>query len=226
MAKSPLKKISFVRETVDRETGKTTLTERDGVVPNEPHFIKLYLSGIMLYADCPAWQNRVLHALLKRTEYNTNEINLPAGQKDRIVQELGISMSSLNNAIATFVKRNLLIRTGKGVFIANPHLFGNGDWKHISKLRLTVDFSEEGVTMSGKVEKNESSVDEKAAKHLVDQAKELLNSPPITTAHSTIIPGLTPERLQWLREIVEANTVQICILGLFSSAFYSIQQLI
>lgn len=157
--RSLLKRISYVRETVDKETNKTTLIEREGRVPDEPHFIKLYLDGIMLYADCPSWQNKVLHALLKRVEYKTNELNLPSGQKKRIIEELSISMSSLNNAIGTFVKKKLLIRTGKGVFLANPHLFGNGQWSYIRKLRLTVDFSAEGITMKGDVEREESATE-------------------------------------------------------------------
>lgn len=249
MAKSLLKKISYVRETVDKETNKTTLIESVGVLPNEPHFVKLYLDGIMLYADCPSWQNKVLHALLKRVEYKTNELNLPSGQKTRIVEELEISMSSLNNAISTFVKRGLLIRTGKGVFLANPHLFGNGDWNTISKLRLTVDFSAEGITMKGDVQSEEKATegdaptrtieqdiarfeainrevekDDSGQESVLNEAKAILLEK--ETAYSTLIPGLTPERLQWLREVVEANTVQISILGLFSCSFHSILQLV
>jgi hypothetical protein len=44
--------------------------------------------------------------------------------------------------------------------------------------------------------------------------------------HSAIIPGLTPEKLEWLREVIEANTTQISIFGLFTCSFYSTFQAI
>lgn len=211
MTKSPLKNITFLRETVDRESGEVTHLEREGKVPNEPNYIKLYIEGIMLYADCPSWQNKVLHALLKRVEYKTNEINLPNGQKTRIVEELGISMSSLNNAIATFVKRQLLIRTGMGVFIANPHLFGSGDWNTIRKLRLTVDFSPEGVTMHGDVERDQ----------------------PVTTAQteeslSSSIIGVNPVKLmEFLKNPAnQTEAIALSSIGVFiGTAVASLNQL-
>lgn len=44
--------------------------------------------------------------------------------------------------------------------------------------------------------------------------------------HSAIIPGLTPEKLEWLKEVIEANTVQISIVGLFTCSFHSVLQLV
>lgn len=156
MSNSPLKKINYLRETVDKQTGEVTEVEREGIIDREPDYVKLYLSGILMYADCPGWQNRVLHALLKRINFQ-NEISLPAGYKREIVNELNISMSSLNNAVSAFVKSKILIRKDIGVYTANPHLFGRGEWKHIRKLRLTVDFSPEGLKMQGDVERDSSS---------------------------------------------------------------------
>ena len=149
-----IKRINFLRETVDYETGQVLTQEREGVIDREPDYIKLYISGILLYADCPAWQNKVLHALLKRINFQ-NEISLPAGYKKEIMRELNISSSSLSNAISRFVKAKLLIRKDIGVYLANPHLFGRGEWKNIRKLRLTVDFSPEKISMNGEVEREE-----------------------------------------------------------------------
>jgi hypothetical protein len=58
------------------------------------------------------------------------------------------------------------------------------------------------------------------------QGENSIETPTENTLNSNIIPGLTPERLEWLREIVEANTVQISIVGLFTCSFHAIVQLI
>lgn len=152
---SQRKKIDQYIEKVDHSTGEALSSEKHFTVEREPDYVKLYLQGILLYSDCPQWQNKVLHSLLKRINYQ-NEISLPVGYKREIVKELGISMSSLNNAISAFIRTKLLIRKDVGVYLANPHLFGRGEWKDIRKLRLTVEFSEQGVQMEGEISKDES----------------------------------------------------------------------
>lgn len=152
---SQRKKIDQYIEKVDHTTGESLNSEKHFTVEREPDYVKLYLQGILLYSDCPQWQNKVLHSLLKRINYQ-NEISLPVGYKREIVKELSISMSSLNNAISAFVRTKLLIRKDVGVYLANPHLFGRGEWKDIRKLRLTVEFSEQGVQMEGEISKDES----------------------------------------------------------------------
>ncbi len=165
---SQRKKIDQYIEKVDHATGESLSSERHFTIEREPDYVKLYLQGILLYSDCPQWQNKVLHSLLKRINYQ-NEISLPVGYKREIVKELNISMSSLNNAISAFVRTKLLIRKDVGVYLANPHLFGRGEWKDIRKLRLTVEFSEHGVQMEGEISKNESVDDnvEKASQELM-----------------------------------------------------------
>jgi hypothetical protein len=150
-----MKKITQVSQKIYGETGEVKEELRVGYLEREPDYIKLYLQGILLYSECPPWQNRVLHALLKRINYQ-NEISLPVGYKREIIKELGIGKSSLDNAISAFVKAKLLIRKDVGVYLANPHLFGRGEWKDIKKLRLTVDFSVDGVQMTGNVEREQS----------------------------------------------------------------------
>jgi hypothetical protein len=149
-----LKKVNFEREVQDRETGEVTLTEREIRIDREPDYIKLYLSGILLYADCAAWQNRVLHSLLKLIDFN-NEINITAHKRKQIATELEMTTSALNIAITKFVRGSVLKKLGTGTYLANPHLFGRGEWKNIRKLRLTVEFSPEGVSMQGDVTKEE-----------------------------------------------------------------------
>lgn len=149
-----LKKITQYSEKLDGETGEIKEALKVGYLEREPDYIKLYIQGILLYSECPPWQNRVLHALLKRVSFE-NEIDLPVGRKRQIMKEINIGKSTLDNALSAFVKAKLLIRKDVGVYIANPHLFGRGEWKDIKRLRLTVDFSTDGVKMGGEVEKNQ-----------------------------------------------------------------------
>jgi hypothetical protein len=209
---SQRKKIDQYTEKVDHATGESLSSERHFTIEREPDYVKLYLQGILLYSDCPQWQNKVLHSLLKRINYQ-NEISLPVGYKREIVKELSISMSSLNNAISAFVRTKLLIRKDVGVYLANPHLFGRGEWKDIRKLRLMVEFSEHGVQMEGEISKNESVDDnvEKASQELM----------------SSVLPVDTAKLMAFLKnpanhtEAIALSSVAV-FLGFSFSCFYQV----
>lgn len=152
MSSGGVKKITYQRDLVDIETGEKTTVDQVVRIPTEPNYVKVYIDGVLHYADCPAWQSKILHALLRRIDWG-NEIAIPSGRKKEIAKDLGIEVGTLDNAISKFVKNNILRKKSTGIFIANPHYFGRGEWKDILKLRLTVDFSSEGIEMKGHVTK-------------------------------------------------------------------------
>lgn len=147
------------RETivVDSETGEVKSTQRESIVQKEPDYVKLYLADLAMINDIPKWVTGILFELIKRMNYE-NEIILNSVIKKRIATELGIVTQTIDNALGTFVKKQILVRVGVGVYLANPYLFGKGDWNGIRKIRLTIGYSERGKEISAKIEKFENEL--------------------------------------------------------------------
>jgi hypothetical protein len=132
------------------------------------------------------------------------------------------------------LNKGIFFRKDTGVFLGNPMLFGKGDWNDIRQLRMTVIYGKYGIKVSTEVDKEDSgqetvlneSKDLLEKNHIERNKSKPKNAAKQANAHSTVIPGLTPEKLEWLREIVEANTVQISILGMFTCSFHSVLQLL
>lgn len=136
-------RIVYQKDTVDLLTGQIVKTDREIRIPKEPDFIKLYLNDLVMLKDIPQWVSGVLYALLKHMNYQ-NEIILNATIKKRIAVDLDIVTRTIDNALVTFVKKNVLFRIGAGVYQANPYLFGKGEWINIRKIRLQVEYGQNG----------------------------------------------------------------------------------
>lgn len=151
-------KIIKENTTIDVSTGEIIKQSTESIVPKEPNFIKLYLEDLVMLKDVPKWVSGILYELLKRMNYQ-NEIVLNSEIKRRIAGELEIVPKTIDNALVTFVKKKILIRTGKGIYIANPYLFGKGDWNNVRGIRLSVSYSlGEGKTLNADISKNEKEV--------------------------------------------------------------------
>ena len=140
---SSIGRVVYQKDTVDLSTGQIIQTEREIKVPKEPDFIKLYLDDMVMLKDIPQWVSGILYSLLKRMSYQ-NEIVLNATIKKRIAADLDITTRTIDNALVTFVKKNILFRVGVGVYQANPYLFGKGEWTNIRKIRLQVEYGQNG----------------------------------------------------------------------------------
>jgi hypothetical protein len=122
----------------NHETGEITAeqTEKITILPKEPPYIKVYLEDIAKIQDLPAGSTSLLYELLKMMNYETNEIFLNSSLKKRIAEKLGIkNTKSIDNALTQFHQSNILIRIERGIYMANPNLFGKGTWQQIHKLR-------------------------------------------------------------------------------------------
>lgn len=123
---------------------KTEFTDK------EPAFVKVYLKNVLALSDIKGSYNSLLYALLKRATYAGNgenggmEVVLNSSIKKRIMEEIGVkNIGSIANGIAALVKGEILYRVDSGVFQLSPYIFGKGDWKEVSALRLTVEYREE-----------------------------------------------------------------------------------
>jgi len=127
--------------SVDSDTGEITKAENTTVsrVPREPEFVKVYIKDLARLNNLPGWTNPILFCLLRLMNYN-NEIILNAYLKDQIAEELGVTRNSINKGISRLTEKNILIKKGRGAYIANPYFFGRGGWNDIRKIRLQLTY--------------------------------------------------------------------------------------
>jgi len=122
--------------------------------PKEDDFIKLYLSDVgHLHNLQPNQQELLYHFLQKMTYDNLIVINKTI--KEMIAKESGKSFRTVENALTSYVDTGILLRQGRGVYIANPYLFGKGRFEDIQKIRMEVVYTAEGIKLKGQIEKSD-----------------------------------------------------------------------
>lgn len=134
-------------QVIDQETGEIIYTKTNIQFDREPDFVKLYLDCLGVFISNAGLNNSLndmLLAVLKHMTYASQEqiVILNSYIKNAICKETGKSMKRLNQAITIWVKEKVLIRVGRGVYKVNPYIFGRGDWRDISKLRATFNFTD------------------------------------------------------------------------------------
>lgn len=139
---------TVVRDTVtDSSTGEVlgeTVTRQSVRKPgSEPKFVKFYIDDLILINELPTKSSSILWELVKLTAWE-NKIILNGAIKKNICSRLDIKMSTLNNALSNFVKKEILYRLDTGIYMPNPYLFARGYWEDIEELRLIVDYKHNG----------------------------------------------------------------------------------
>jgi hypothetical protein len=145
--------VSIVEEhMIDFSTGETvskrTATKR--YINKEPDFVKLYLDDVMKLNDIPAKKTDVLYLLLKKMNYD-NEITVVASHKREIADKLNCAIISIDKTLKVLVDKGILIRKDRGVFFANPNIFGKGNWKDIEQLRLLLTYDKKGKNIESSI---------------------------------------------------------------------------
>jgi hypothetical protein len=153
------KRITYEKETIDKETGESLKIYSEAIVPKEPDYVKLYLENITKLNDVQGWTDPVLHELLKLMNYR-NEIVLNAAVKKRMAVEIKISTRTIDNALSMLVKKSINFREDTGLYKGNPFLFGKGEWRDIRELRMTVIFNKGGQNISTEVLKGDLNAQE------------------------------------------------------------------
>jgi Firmicute plasmid replication protein (RepL) len=135
-----------VEQVTDILTGEIIRqkTYTKSIVEREPDFVKLYLKDVIRLKELPKNTENVLNLLLKSMSYK-NIIPAYAPIKRMICNELNMQMNTLNKSIDNLYKAGLLIRVERGIYMADPNLFGKGEWKDIQALRLVIDYNKDGT---------------------------------------------------------------------------------
>lgn len=134
-------------ETVNEDTGEiiNSITEINSFTyETEPEYVKLYLKDIGKLNDLSPASNNVLLELIRSMGYN-NVVPVYMPIKKMIALKLNISIHAVNKAIKQFHSKGLFIRAARGLYIADPELFGKGKWSDIKKLRLIVEYQKDGT---------------------------------------------------------------------------------
>lgn len=118
----------------------------------ENDFIKLYLSDVGYFHDLQPNQQELLYYFLKKMNYD-NQIVVNKAINEMIAKETGKSLSTVKNALTSYVESGILIRENRGVYIANPYLFGKGHFENIQKIRTELIYTNEGLKMRSHIEK-------------------------------------------------------------------------
>jgi len=174
---------TFQNQVID-QNGEIVETEIDKTINwgKEPNYVKLYLDDILYLSDLPKGYNSILYAFIKEMGYG-NKLVLNAALKRMIAKDVGLGVSSVNNALSKFVKGQLLKRIDTGIYLVNPQLFGKGEWKDISKIRLTAKYDLKGRTIMAEIERNsdkgkeaqKKAFDEKYRDNQQDDSEEMEN---------------------------------------------------
>jgi hypothetical protein len=141
------KKISSseTKETVDYHTGEiiSSVKTKTFSIDKEPEYIKLYIRDIGRLNNLSPGKDRVLYEVVRSMGYN-NVVVAYKPIKKMMCANLDISMNYLNKCIDDFYKKGILLRIDRGVYLADPLLFGKGKWTDIKNLRLVIEYDEKG----------------------------------------------------------------------------------
>lgn len=130
---------SVSTQTFDNVTGEHTHGEKTSIFlgqDKEPPFVKMYLEDIEILHRLPKKSGDFLFELLMNMNYES-EITINRIMKRRICEKLGLENErTINNFLSTMVKKDVLYRVDRGVYIVNPYLLAKGDWNNIKGLRV------------------------------------------------------------------------------------------
>lgn len=139
--------------TINEDGEKLENTHKTISKPKEDDFIKLYLSDVGYFHQLQPNQQELLYYFLKKMNYD-NQIVINKTIKEMIAKETGKAFKTVENALTSYVECGIFLRHGRGVYIANPYLFGKGYFEDIQKIRMELIYTNEGIKLRSEVEKN------------------------------------------------------------------------
>lgn len=150
----------ILNNVIDHETGEI-INERHKVtykLPSEPDFVKVYMKDLLYLFGLPKYNMGVLLWMMQHVTYASDKYGmctaLNSTLKDDMKEALGIKhQGTIDNILSELVKKDVVQRVGRGVYRLNPYLFGRGDWHDITNIRMVVEYTIEGKTIEGEIEK-------------------------------------------------------------------------
>jgi hypothetical protein len=97
----------------------------------------------MLLSDIPKQKSDIMYLLLKKMNYD-NEITIVYAHKEEISERLSCSIINIDKTLRILCDKGILRRKHRGVYEANPYLFGKGRWEDIEALRLQIEYKKGG----------------------------------------------------------------------------------
>jgi hypothetical protein len=137
---------SEVTTEVDRDTGEIGREVKTDtfLIDREPDFVKLYVQDIAKLNDVVGQENNVLLEFIRYMGYN-NIIPAYKPIKQMIARKLNVSLHTVEKSIKKFKKKGLFISVSRGIYMADPELFGKGKWSDIKNLRLVIEYKPDGT---------------------------------------------------------------------------------
>lgn len=116
-----------------------TINETFGI-SKEPPYVKVYIDDISRLIDLPKGMNRILFQFVKHMGYN-NVLMAYKPVKMMIANNLDISYSYVEKCLKEFIKKGVFIRIQRGMYVADPSLFGRGSWEEIKDLMMIIRYN-------------------------------------------------------------------------------------
>lgn len=142
------KKQVFVQEVTQIETinGEviSTSSQNISVFEKEPPYVKLYLEDIGRLNNLNSSEQKVINELVFNMGFN-NVVPSYKPVKELIAKRLGMQYNTLDKAIKELNRKGILIRQARGLYIMDPNIFGRGSWRDVKKIRMTIEYAEDGT---------------------------------------------------------------------------------
>lgn len=139
--------IREVHETeVDHSTGEivTTKSTEVSAFEKEPPYVKIYLEDIGNLNGLNNSEKKVMYEMICSMGYK-NIVPAYKPVKQMMADKLGMPYNTLDKSIKEMVKKGILIRKARGLYIMDPSLFGRGSWNDIKNIRMIVDYNPDGT---------------------------------------------------------------------------------
>lgn len=116
------------------------------LVENERDFFMTYCKVLGLLKDMKLGEIKTLAWLVSNSHFNSNMVVVTGGVKQKIALEMGVSVSTVNNAMGPLVEKKILYRdpnsnkSRDGVYYIHPEYYWKGSLAERKKvLRLALE---------------------------------------------------------------------------------------
>ncbi len=128
-------------QTKDYVTGEVVEEVSHSVkrVQQTPDFVMAFTQDMAYLSALSGGATKLLFGLIQVVDRN-NEITLNMSRKKKIAITTGLKIGSINPLLTQLKTKKVLIQVDRGIYALNPHFFGKGQWKNISKMRMNIEY--------------------------------------------------------------------------------------
>lgn len=138
-------KHQLTETTVDKSTGEIIDLNKTKTIAvgKEPHYYKVYIEDLAKLHGLNPTENQVIQILASNMQFD-NLVVLVKQIKLRLTKETGKELETIEKAIKGLTLKKILIKEERSVYRVNPKYIAKGSWEEIKKLRLIIEYSEQG----------------------------------------------------------------------------------